>query len=214
MFKKLNCFFWVIKSVFHWIFQSYWFRYFNHIIFISETLYPRQPRKQKGFLWIFGDSTATRFHWSIHGKSLCYSIFKRCFYSYNWIYQIDNFNLTLNRFIRRNNNKTFLKRRANNDFDADRIVDELKQVLYNPKMDKDSVVLLNYGLHFAEASNFSNFRLLIDKLGNLLRNRTDYRPSVIWRTTTSLNRHKYSVPYLHSRRFLTPQVRFCSYDHH
>ena len=73
-------------------------------------------------------------------------------------------------------------------------------------MDEHSVVLLNYGLHFAEALNFSNYRILMDKVVKLLKDKSAYRPSVIWRTTTALNRHKYSVPYLHSRRFLTPQV--------
>ncbi len=174
----------------------------------TETAYPRKPHKRRGYLWIFGDSTATRFHWSIHGKSLCHSIFKRCLYSYNWIYQIDNFNITQNKFIRRNQNRTFLKRDDDNDFDSERIIHELSQVLYNPQMDENSIVLLNYGLHFAEASNFSNFRTLIDGIGNLLKNHSAYKPTVIWRTTTSLNRHKYSVPYLHSRRFLTPQVLF------
>eukprot|EP00112_Aurelia_sp_Birch-Aquarium-sp1_P003175 Seg1354.17 transcript_id=Seg1354.17/GoldUCD/mRNA.D3Y31 product="hypothetical protein" protein_id=Seg1354.17/GoldUCD/D3Y31 len=173
--------------------------------FLSETSYPRIPRKRQGYLWIYGDSTATRFHWSIHGKSLCYNIFKRCYYSYNWIYQIDNYNLTLDQFIRRNPNKTFLKQDDNRDFDPDRIIHELKQVLLNPKMDEHSVVLLNYGLHFAEALNLSNYRILVDKVVKLLKEKSAYKPSVIWRTTTALNRHKYSVPYLHSRRFLTPQ---------
>lgn len=126
-------------------------------------------------------------------------------YTYNWIYQIDNFNLTLNKFIRRNTNRTFLKKDDDNDFDANRVLHELKQVLFNPEMDEHSVVLLNYGLHFAEASNFSNFRTLVDKVAGFLKNESAYKPSVIWRTTTSLNRHKYSVPYLHSRRFLTSQ---------
>ncbi|XP_065057947.1 uncharacterized protein LOC135685803 isoform X2 [Rhopilema esculentum] len=175
--------------------------------FCNGTAYHRQRHKQQGYLWIYGDSTATRFHWSIHGKPLCYTIFKRCFYSYNWVYQIDNYNLTLDQFIRRNPNRTFLKQDDNKDFDPDRIIYELKQVLLNPKMDEHSVVLLNYGLHFAEALNFSNFRMLIDKVAAHLKNKAAFKPLVIWRTTTALNRHKYSVPYLHSRRFLTPQVR-------
>ena len=123
------------------------------------------------------------------------------------MYQIDNYNLTLDQFIRRNPNRTFLKQDDNKDFDPDQIIYELEQVLLNPKMDKHSVVLLNYGLHFAEALNFSNFRMLIDKVAAHLKNKAAFKPLVIWRTTTALNRHKYSVPYLHSRRFLTPQVR-------
>lgn len=183
---------------------SDFYHYFS--AFLTVSTFQSRPRKRDGFLWIYGDSTATRFHWSIHGKSLCYDIFKRCFYSYGWIYQIDNYNLTLDQFIRRNPNRTFLKQDDDKDFDPDRIIHELKQVLMNPKMDEHSVVLLNYGLHFAEASNFSNFRILIDKVASLLQNKTNFKPSVIWRTTTALNRHKYSMPHLHSRRFLTPQV--------
>ena len=176
-------------------------------------MYHNKSRKPQGFLWIFGDSTATRFHWSIHGKPLCRNVFRRCFYSYGWIYQIDNYNLTLDQFIRRNPNRTFLKKDDDKDFNADRIIDELKQVLLNPRMDEHSVVLLNYGLHFAEASNFSNFRTLIDKVASLLQNRTTFKPTVIWRSTTALNRHKYSMPNLHSRRFLTPQVCFFKHSY-
>ena len=176
----------------------------------SEPMYHAMPRRRQGYLWIYGDSTATRFHWSVHGKPLCHEIFKRCFYSYGWIYQIDNYNLTLDQFIRRNPNRTFLKQDDDKDFNPDRIIQELKQVLLNPKMDKHSVLLLNYGLHFAEASNFSNFRILIDKVARLLQNGNAFKPSVIWRTTTALNRHKYSMPHLHSRRFLTPPVTFYS----
>ena len=180
--------------------------YVREFISVLELTYRNASRRHKGYLWIYGDSTATRLHWSIHGKPLCHKVFKRCFYSYGWIYQIDNYNLTLDQFIRRNPNRTFLKLNDNNDFNANRIVEELKQVLLNPKMDEFSVLLLNYGLHFAEASNFSNFRILIDKIATLLQNKTAFKPTVIWRSSTALNRHKYSMPHLHSRRFLTPQV--------
>ena len=171
-------------------------------------MHHNKSRKRQGLLWVYGDSTATRFHWSIHGKPLCHKVFKKCLYSYGWIYQIDNYNLTLDKFIRRNPNRTFLKQNDDKDFNADRIIEELKQVLLHPKMDEHSVLLLNYGLHFAEASNFSNFQILIDKVARLLQNRTTFKPTVIWRSTTALNRHKYSMPKLHSRRFLTPQVCF------
>ena len=176
------------------------------IFFFSDKPIFHRPRKRKGIFWIFGDSTSTRLHWFIHGKPLCHQIFKQCSYSYNWIYQIDNYNLTLNKFIKRQPNRTFLFQKDELDFNIDRIFTELKQVLLYSKMDENSVLLVNYGLHFSEVVNFTSYRKLIDGLIDLIEDKNSHRCTVIWRSTSALNRFKYSVPYLHSRRFLTPQV--------
>ena len=91
------------------------------------------------------------------------------------------------------------------DFDVRRIVDELKQVLLHPAMQtRNSVLLLNYGLHFTESLNFTNFKNTIGAVTRLLQN--DAKCHVVWRTTTSLNRFKYSRPNQHARRFMTSPV--------
>ena len=57
------------------------------------------------------------------------------------------------------------------DFDVRRIVDELKQVLLHPAMQtRNSVLLLNYGLHFTESLNFTNFKNTIGAVTRLLQN--------------------------------------------
>ena len=157
-------------------------------------------------LWIFGDSVSSQFYHQVKFNSLCRDLFQRCMYSYNWLYSLENYNSTLNRYVRRNTTveKTLWDDR---DFDVFRLIDELRQVLQHPAMrTRDSVLLLNYGLHFTESLNYTNFKMAIHSIITLLQNEAGCQ--VIWRTTTSLNRHKYSQPNLHSRRFMTSQVSF------
>ena len=92
------------------------------------------------------------------------------------------------------------------DYDVSRTIEQLRQVLLHPLMQtRNSVLLINYGLHFAESLNFTNFKTAINAVTRLLRN--EAKCQVTWRTTTSLNRHKYSQPNVHSRRFMTTPVR-------
>lgn len=162
---------------------------------------PRYPRHKEGILWIFGDSVSSQFYHSIKRNRICKLIFKNCMYSYNWIYSLENYNLTLGRYVRRNS--TMEKKLWNDlDFDIGKVIKELQQAVLNPSMDSKSAILLNYGLHFTEATNFTNFKKLIKEVVNL---KDQIKCKIIWRTTTSLNRHKYSMPNLHSRRFMTSQ---------
>ena len=153
-------------------------------------------------LWLYGDSVSSQFYHSIKQNRICRKIFKYCLYTYNWIYSLENYNLTLNKYVRRNN--TVEKNLWDtNDFQVEKVINELKQALFHPAMDEKSVLLINYGLHYTEAINYTNFQNLIHeviKIGKTVRCK------VVWRTSTSLNRHKYSLPNLHSRRFMTSQV--------
>lgn len=161
----------------------------------------RYPRKHQGILWIFGDSVGTQFYHRIKFGRLCKKIFKTCMYSYNWVYALQNYNIATNAYTIRNS--TLEKNIWDGlDFNTTRLIEELEQAIFHPHMDKNSVILFNYGLHFTEATNFTNFQKLI-KAVIQLRKKTHCK--MIWRTITSLNRHKYRRPNLHSRRFLTSQ---------
>jgi len=175
----------------------------------TELRYPKQGsvwerKRQNSVLWIYGDSVSSQFYHQVKFNPLCRILFQRCMYSYNWLYSLENYNSTLKRYVRRNTTleKTLWDDR---DFDVYRVVDELRQVLQHPAMKtRDSVLLLNYGLHFTESLNYTNFKIAIRSIIELLRNEAGCQ--VIWRTTTSLNRHKYSQPNWHSRRFMTSPV--------
>jgi hypothetical protein len=127
---------------------------------------------------------------------------------------MDNYNLTLKRFLKKN--LTIAKSETDDlDFQVDRVMHEIKQALYHPDLDKDGVMVLNCGLHFVENTNFSNYKILIDNLIGLVKEEAlnaegklvkKFQGRFIWKTTTAINREKYSMKHLHSRRFLTPQV--------
>ena len=83
-------------------------------------------------------------------------------------------------------------------------------------MDEKSVLFLNWGLHFAAAVNFTNYKRLIDELVKIIK-LGDYNASTgeirrfkgyfIWKTTTALNRDRFPDPHKDVRRFLTyPRV--------
>lgn len=128
---------------------------------------------------------------------------------------MENYNLTLQRFVKKN--LTIAKKEIDDlDFQVEKVISEIKQVLYHPEMDKDGVIILNCGLHFVENTNFSNYIILIDKLIGLVKEETRdangkmvrrFQGRLVWKTITAINREKYSMKHLHSRRFLTPQVR-------
>jgi len=159
----------------------------------------RYPRKKQGVLWIFGDSVSSQFYHRIKLNKICKQIFRTCMYSYNWVYSLENYNISMKSYVRKNT--TIQKTIWNTlDFNATQVIIELKQALLNPSMDEKSAILFNYGLHYTESANFTNFKKVIQEVVKL---RKYVRCKMIWRTTTSLNRHKYTRPNLHSRRFMT-----------
>lgn len=113
-------------------------------------------------------------------------------------------------------NETAAKNADDNlDFNLLRVATEVLDVISKPFFDKDSVILLNAGLHYLESTNFSNYQKTISSLirlfqetkmvtradGNLL-----FPGEMIWRTTTALNKEKLDGKHIQARRFLTYQV--------
>lgn len=192
---------------------------FNRYIlyFLIEKIEKRWPHYRQGLLWFYGDSAAKKLHNSLKNTALCKTLFRRCDYSYSWVYQIENYNLTLQQYVK--NDLTIAKAQTDDlDFNISRVVNEISQVLFHPEMDDKSVIILNCGLHFVENTNFSNYQRLIDRIIDLL-NKSEtgegkgkgkiFRGKLIWKSTTAINRQKYTGNHLHSRRFLTYQVQNC-----
>ena len=136
-------------------------------------------------------------------RKLCRDIFKRCNFSYNWIYPVNNF--------------TAAKRDNDNfDYDNERVLRSFRRIVHNPQMDEKSAIILNFGLHFVESTNFTNYKRLIDGLVRVLTDeekdlisnvtRRKFRGTVIWKTTTAINKEKASNIHLGHKRFMTQQV--------
>ena len=170
---------------------------------IAEPLHRHQTRNKGGLLWIYGDSVNVFFAQSLKKRRLCREIFKECKFSYNWIYQVTNV--------------TVAKRENDNlDYDSKRVLRNFRRVIQHPEMDEYSAIILNFGLHFVESTNFTNYKKLIDGLVNLLQGKdngvtlnltqTRYRGTVIWKTTTAINKEKASNIHLGHKRFMTQQV--------
>ena len=80
------------------------------------------------------------------------------------------------------------------------------QVLDDKRLDKHSVIILNWGIHFAAAVNFTNYKKLIDEFLETLqakRKKSKFKGKIIWRTTTALFRERFPNPHKDVRRFLT-----------
>ena len=174
------------------------------LMIIAEPLHNHQTRNKGGLLWIYGDSVNVFFAQSLKQRRLCRGIFKECKFSYNWIYQVTNV--------------TVAKREKDNlDYDNKRVLRNFRRVIQHPEMDENSAIILNFGLHFVESTNFTSYKKLIDGLVNVLQGKDNgvtlnltqprYRGTVIWKTTTAINKEKASNIHLGHKRFMTQQVR-------
>ena len=172
---------------------------------IIESPQKHESRTKEGTLWIYGDSVNVFFAHSLLQRKLCRDIFKRCKFSYNWIYPVTNV--------------TAAKKENNgNDYDNERVLQSFRRVVYDPQMDENSAIIMNFGLHFIESTNFTNYKKLIDGLMKVLTEdekdstsnvtRPYFRGTVIWKTTTAINKEKASNIYLGHKRFLTQQVNY------
>ena len=132
-------------------------------------------------------------------RHICGGIFETCKYSYNWIYEIRNATLA----------KT---QRDELDIDITRIIKDFNQTLQEDETNnKHSVVIVNFGLHFVESTNFSNYRKLIGEFVKLANRRNVhgellFKGKFIWKTTTAINKERADFPQLHWRRFFTNYV--------
>lgn len=172
---------------------------------ITEPPQKRESPTKEGTLWIFGDSVNVFFAQSLMQRQLCRDIFKRCNFSYNWIYPVANVT-------------TAKKENDNYDYDNERVLQSFRRVVYDPQMDESSAIIMNFGLHFVESTNFTNYKKLIDGLVEVLTDeekdaasnvtRSKFRGTVIWKTTTAINKEKASNIHLGHKRFLTQQVKY------
>ena len=84
------------------------------------------------------------------------------------------------------------------------------QTLFNPDMTEKSVLLLNIGIHFAAAVNFTDYKRVIDQLINLVNGKTNhpnadgtFKGRFIWKSTSAIHRERFPNPHKDVRRFLT-----------
>eukprot|EP00794_Sanderia_malayensis_P020481 gene20481-22497_t len=135
---------------------------------------------------------------------LCGQIFKSCKFSYNWIYHVSNITQSKS------------PRRDNLDFDANRVMAEFKNTLYESKdhnNPRKNALIFNFGLHFVESTNFSNYQYLINKIVSELtfsswgrKNggySSSYGSNLFWKSSTAIQKERADLPQLHWRRFFT-----------
>ena len=156
-----------------------------------------------GVLWIYGDSLAVRFSESVNSRFLCTSLYLGCRRSYNWIYPIIS--------------ETVGKQEDDNlDFQPREVIETITSVLRRPEMQrKDSVLLLNLGLHFPISINFTTYQRFIGDVINTLKETEvnlqgirvpKYKAKVIWKSTTAIHKENAEVKNKTNWRFFTTQV--------
>ena len=185
-----------------------WVPYFKR----NATSLPKISHKNgTGVFWIYGDSVGDFLYRSLLQRQSFNTLFASINRTYCWVYNLKENNLTRAKL-----------EKDSNDFSSDRVVSELQRVLDDPRFDNNSVILLNYGLHFAQDVRFSQFKEVINKIVDLLlryKRLKNFRAKIIWKTTTALYKEKYGSPESKARhskgvRFLTvPRVElFNSYS--
>lgn len=136
---------------------------------------------------------------SVQDGPLCKGIFQSCRLSKLWVYPFQSERPPWD----------------DKDFDDQIIVDNLRGILELPEMKKDSVLILNLGLHYTESVSYRDYQILLNKVLNLLNEKESdsgelkYKTRVIWKTSTSMSKEKDTGDQLKSdrRRFLTLPVR-------
>ena len=102
--------------------------------------------------------------------------------------------------------------RDSNDIDISRIQNDFESTIKDPAFNHErSLLIVNFGLHFVESTNFSNYQKLIDGLAKVLTEKDDagqskFKGNVIWKTTTAIDKERADYPHLHWRRFFTNYV--------
>lgn len=180
-----------------WNNKNEWIQYIDEPL---KTKAATKHRSGSGTFWIFGDSIADFLYRSVSSKLLCKKQFSQCKQTYNWVYEITDKNLT-----------KAAKETDDKDFDVQKVVNELKRVLTNDQLDEQSVLLLNYGLHYAMDIPFETFKVMILEVINLLKEKY-FKGMVIWKTTTAINKWRWGTRNSNARHgaairfFTTPRV--------
>ena len=159
---------------------------------------------RSGTLWVYGDSLGIRFSGSINSRDLCKKLYTNCKNSYNWLYPIAS----------EGRSRT---QDDDLDFSPIKVLDPIRSVLGRPEMQrKDSVLLLNLGLHYPVSLNFTAYQKVIADVIKILKDTkinsqrkrvpTEYSTQIIWKSTTAICKHKARYPHGTGERFFTPQV--------
>ena len=87
------------------------------------------------------------------------------------------------------------------------------QTLFNPEITEKSVLMMNMGIHFAAAVNFTNYQRVIEQLIRLLKDDGENKPAkyisnsfkgrFLWKTSTAIHRERFPNPHKDVRRFMT-----------
>lgn len=86
------------------------------------------------------------------------------------------------------------------DIDIEWLVNYFKNVINRPEVNgPQNGMLLNLGLHFVRSATFEQYKELIDKYIDVIK---ETSTDVIWRTTTSVYKHENHT----HKRFQTNQV--------
>lgn len=158
---------------------------------------------RSGTLWVYGDSLGVRFFGSITSRDLCKKLYTNCRNSYNWLYPVASEGRS---------------RTEDDDLDFSplKVFDPIRRVLSRPEMQqKDSVLLLNLGLHYPVSLNFTTYQEVIADVIKILKDTQidsqgkrvpKYNAKIIWKSTTAICKHKALNPSGTGERFFTPQV--------
>ena len=96
-----------------------------------------------------------------------------------------------------------------------RVLVAITNVIQSPHMnDKNSVILLNHGLHIITSTNFSTYREVMDGIVDLFKEikkneqgekELIFKGKMIWTTNAAIHLDRLRFPRYHKGRFLTRQ---------
>lgn len=131
-----------------------------------------------GSFWIYADSTGHKFFVDIRNATFCHDVYQNC-------------NDTQNKFYM----QKYLsgsKEMDGKDFEIGRLLRELEEILTDPMLnDTNSVLMINYDLHYSMGISFQTFISMMDQIVELLNTYKQTIPAeIIWRTTSAINKWK------------------------
>ena len=161
-----------------------------------------QNYSPSGTLWVFGDSVGRLLYQSVNTRPLCNLLYKKCDIRYMWVYRKDNEEL-------------YMKLERHLDFQPEKVLEAVIDVLRKPEMQQEeSTLLLNLVLHYVRSINFTTYQKLIDDLILILKVKgfpqgeriLKYPAKIIWKSSTAICKEKYATHLLTDLRFATTQV--------
>jgi len=166
--------------------------------------YSKPKQRHSGVFWIFGDSVGDFFYRAVWNTPLCKAIFRTCGRSYNWVYILPDAKPP----------KSSELPYDFKDFDVERVINGLTEVLSRTTMNNESALFINFGLHFSMSISIRQFERFIDRVVDTftsLKSSGVYNGTIIWKTTTAMQKWKFGKPesngrHAKSHRFLTEPV--------